>query len=549
MSQNEYATLFERDRLGFVSDTLWTGNGDWRESAAQFGRFGNFAYALDVLYRGEVGQRVNDNLDQLTVSGQFKWQISPADSVFLQAIYYDAENGDVAQRHGLPTLNPGLRVQERQDPLLLAGWHHEWQPGSHTLLLVGRFDDSLQFMAPENLVWDYVRNPDGSITPPFQSRGALDYQSEFAGWTAEVQQLWQAGPQTLIVGARYQAAEFDTVASLDTSTWYFFSDAPNANSRTFRVSPNLERASLYGYDHWRPVSWALLTTGITYDHLTQPDNFRIAPFAEGESSRNLVSPKFGLTLTPWNGGVVRGAFTRSLGGVSFDQSFRLEPVQVAGFNQSFRGLIPEALQGSVAGQEFEAWGVAFDQTLPTKTYLTLSAERLASSVTRQVGAFETQDLLRYAAGSTPQDLRFVERNLGASVSQLAGDCLAFTTRYRLSEATLDWRFPEATGSGSTASERSVLQQLQLEARFNHPCGAFATFTSTWNHQSNSDPGLPGDDFWQHDIWLGYRLLQRRAEISVGVLNLTAQDYRLHPLNLYADTYRDRTLALRARFAF
>jgi Tfp pilus assembly protein PilF len=548
VSQNEYATLFERDRLGFVSDTLWTGNGDWRESAAQFGRFGNFAYALDVLYRGEVGQRENDDLEQLTVAAQFKWQLSPADSVFLQAIYYDAKNGDVAQRYGLPTDNPGLRVQERQEPLLLAGWHHEWQPGSHTLLLVGRFDDSLRMTAPENKFLRFRRSPDGSISPPTEFPGPLDYQSELTGWTAEVQQLWQSGPQTLIAGARYQAAEFDTVASLDTSRWRFFTDGIRTN-RTYRVSPGLERASVYAYDHWQPVSWALLTAGVTYDHLTQPDNFRGAPLTEGESSRDLVSPKFGLTLTPWRGGVLRGAFTRSLSGVSFDQSFRLEPVQVAGFGQAFRGLIPEALLGSVAGQEFETWGVAFDQTLPTQTYLTVAAERLASAATRQVGAFETRDSLRYAAVTTPQDLRFVERSLSAAVSQLAGDYLAFTTRYRLSEATLDWSFPEVTGAGAAAHERSVLHQLQLEARFNHPCGAFATFTSTWNHQSNSDLRLPGDDFWQQDVWVGYRLLRRRAELSVGVLNLTAQDYRLHPLNLYADTYRDRTVALRARFAF
>ena len=550
VSQNEYANLFERDRLGVANDTLWTGNGDWREAAAQFGHFGQFAYALDALYRSEVGQRVNDDLEQLTVSGQFKWQLSPADSVFLQAIYYDAENGDVVQRYDPAGADPSLRVRETQEPIVLGGWHHEWRPGVHTLLLAGRWDDALQVEWPNNLVLEFHRRPDGSITSPTGSPGALDYESQFTGWTAEVQQLWQAGPQTLIVGARYQAAEFETVAALDTSFWRFFTDGIHTN-RTYRVSPGLERASLYAYDHWRPALWALVTAGVTYDHLTQPDNFRIAPLTAGENSMNQVSPKVGLTLMPWHGGVVRGAFTRSLGGVSFDQSLRLEPVQVAGFNQSFRGLIPEALQGSVAGQEFETWGVAFDQTFPTRTYLTISAERLASVATRQVGAFELQsDFITYAEGATAQQLDFVERSLGASVSQLAGDYFAFTTRYRLSEATLDSEFPEAGASDKTAShERSVLHQLQLEARFNHPCGAFATFTSTWNRQSNSNPRLPGDDFWQHDVWVGYRLLQRRAEVSVGVLNLTGQDYRLHPLNLYVDTYRDRTVALRARFAF
>ena len=39
---------------------------------------------------------------------------------------------------------------------------------------------------------------------------------------------------------------------------------------------------------------------------------------------------------------LRGVFSRALGGVSFDESFRLEPTQLAGFNQSFRSIISES---------------------------------------------------------------------------------------------------------------------------------------------------------------------------------------------------------------
>ena len=48
---------------------------------------------------------------------------------------------------------------------------------------------------------------------------------------------------------------------------------------------------------------------------------------------------------------------------------------------------------------------------------------------------------------------------------------------------------------------------------------------------------------------GYRFPQRRAEIRIGLLNLTDQDYRLNPLNLMAAIPRSRTLAVSLKFRF
>src|SRR5436305_11140119 len=46
LSQQEYARLFERDRLGVSSFTGYRSDGQWREVATQFGQFGRFEYAL-----------------------------------------------------------------------------------------------------------------------------------------------------------------------------------------------------------------------------------------------------------------------------------------------------------------------------------------------------------------------------------------------------------------------------------------------------------------------------------------------------------------------
>ena len=96
-----------------------------------------------------------------------------------------------------------------------------------------------------------------------------------------------------------------------------------------------------------------------------------------------------------------------------------------------------------------------------------------------------------------------------------------------------------------------MQQLTLSVDFNHRSGFFAQWRSHWTAQENRGDlsALAGADFWQHDLVAGYRFLQRRAEVRVGVLNLTDQDYRLHPLNLHAESPRQRTFVAAMKFNF
>lgn len=562
VSQHEYAKLFERDGVGVVNQTTWTSNGDWLESAAQYGQFGNFEYALDALYRSEVGQGPNADFEQLTASATLKYQVTATDHAWLQVLGYGAESGDVLPRYDPANTDPGLRFEEQQEPFALAGWHREWQPGVRTLLLVSPWNNRLAVTHPENTSIYFMRDRTGAIAA-FNAAvptPLLEYESRYTGLSAELEQLWQTGPQTLIAGVRYQQGAFDTRATLDVSAFHRgSSDSPTTAVEEYAVAPDFGRLALYAYDLWRPWQPLLVTVGLGYDWLEQPVNFRTLPTSDLERSSDLVTPKAGLTFTPWRKTTLRGAYSRNLGGVSFDQSLRLEPVQVAGFNQVWRGLVPEAVTGSVAGQELETWGVALDQDFGTRTYLTLAAEQRSSDAVRDLGAFEF--VSGGGAAGTPgvrettlrQELDFRERALTASASQLVGRDLAFTARYRLSEAGLDWALPEvpARARGSRFNGESDLHELELAARFNHPSGAFAAWASSWTRQANRGDvaGLPGDDFWQHNLWVGWRLFRRQVEVAFGVLNLTGQDYRLVPLNYYLETYRDRTFAVSGRFRF
>src|SRR5262249_37658972 len=119
------------------------------------------------------------------------------------------------------------------------------------------------------------------------------------------------------------------------------------------VSDRFERVSGYGYYTWEVRRGLLLTGGVAFDQISFPINHRSPPVSDGETTRDQVSPKAALVWTPCPELTLRGIYSRSLGGVSFDESFRLEPTQLAGFNQSFRTIINESVAGSVSAPKYE----------------------------------------------------------------------------------------------------------------------------------------------------------------------------------------------------
>jgi hypothetical protein len=93
--------------------------------------------------------------------------------------------------------------------------------------------------------------------------------------------------------------------------------------------------------------------------------------------------------------------------------------------------------------------------------------------------------------------------------------------------------------------------LSLNGLLRHPGGFFAGAQGTyWAQELRATlGGLPNDRFWQMDLLAGYRFPRRQVEITIGLLNATAQDYRLHPINLHPELPRDRTLLARLEFNF
>jgi tetratricopeptide (TPR) repeat protein len=148
VSQQEYSRLFEQPDFGLVSSTRATSGSDWLQTGVQYGVLDHSSYALESYYRSRKGTRINNDLETTAFDARYKHDLTAADSLYLQLGYADTTGGDLNPYYFASDANPSLRTHESQEPVFLVGYHHEWNPGIHTLLLGGRLEDTLRVANP-----------------------------------------------------------------------------------------------------------------------------------------------------------------------------------------------------------------------------------------------------------------------------------------------------------------------------------------------------------------------------------------------------------------
>lgn len=574
VSEQEYSKLFEADRFGISSTTDYFSTGEIRETASQYGIFGNFSYSLDTEFQFDNGRRPNNEITRSESYAQMKFQITPQDSIFFQTKYQDTRQGDLLQRYDQNDAAPGVDFRELQQPgIILAGFNHQWAPGVHTLLLVGRLADEIIFSdlnRPEDssafLVSGrpnvsrsliFTRDPAGEITDALLLPLDLRYHSTFTTYTGEISHIWEQENNTLVVGARFQAGEFHTSDRIDAEPPIDPQSFPDpAAAHDFNTE--LERQTVYVYDTWRPFQSLSITAGLSYDRLVYPSNYRNPPILDGERSRERLSPKAGVIWSPAAGLVLRAAYAQSLGGVSFDESVQLEPNQVAGFNQVFRSIISESIVGSVAAPAYETAGLLIEKKFSTGTYAAIQGTLLKSDLERRIGtfdAFSSRGEIRAVPSSTRQALDYEEKNLIVTLNQMLGNEWSFGARYQLTYSDLETRFRDVPATLlpelAHSEQEATLHQANLFVLYHHPCGFFARLDGNYYQQSNAGyiPDIPGDELFQLNAQVGYRFRRNYGDITLGFLNITDQDYKLNPLNPYNELPRERTFAVRLRLNF
>jgi tetratricopeptide (TPR) repeat protein len=548
LTPNEYSKLFHKDGFGLSSSTEYSTHGRFVQNASQYGNFGNTAYAIDGSHRWDRGYRPNNEVEETFLAASIKQQITLKDSILFQANRLDFEAGDVAQYYYQSNASQTLRVDEKQEPNLFLGYHHEWSPGIHTLVLLARLSDDFTVSDPSAPIL-FLRQIGGSTTSASSRPNFVDLDSELEAYSAELQQIWTVGKHTVIAGGRFQTGTTDNFNSVSNLT---------QTVAIQDIDADLERINVYAYEQWQVCDSLQLIAGLSYDRLTFPRNVDTSPIADGEEDEDQISPKAGFIWSPLDRTHVRGAYTRSLGGLFYDQSVRLEPTQVAGFNQALRSVAPESVVGLVPGTRFETFGLGVDHRFKTGTYLGVEGEWLRSEGSRTVGVLTNSTFIPVpdSPASTRQTIDFDEQTLVVTLNQLIGNNWSVGARYRLTHAELDGRFTDvpadvADAAGINQDQSATLHQLNLFAIYQHRCGFFAEGNAIWSKQDNSGytPSLSGDNFWQFNIYAGYRFANRHAELRVGIENLSNEDYKLNPLTLYSELPRERSFVAGFKFYF
>ncbi len=568
LSQHEYSKLFARDRIGFASATDYLSRGAWTQSAVQHGSVGSTSYALEGAYLTDNGEHRNSEVEQWGLSLQFKQQLGAADGIYFQATSAETRGGDLNQYSNPRFANPTLRFRDEAEPLLLAGYHHEWSPGSRTLVLASRLEGGLRVTDAFGQSRNYAQSNE-VVLQIFPQDYDQRYRSTLEIYGGELQHIWQTEKHALVLGMRAQAGEFKTRnrhIPVDEDAPLFWGTFAGETNIQQQFETPFERFTLYAYDGWRVTDSLQLVGGVAWDTMRFPRNHRYAPIDDETDRADGVLPKAGLIWQVARSATVRFAYTRSLGGASFDQSFRLEPTQVAGFNQAFRSVIPENLVGANAGADFDVYNLAWDQRIGQRTYVGLTLERLESSFNRRVGGYGLTNFGIPAIGGLREALDYDETSILAVLDQLLGDSWVVGARYHWSTARLvsewldgasnvDVGFDFYSGDPISVSRRGSregdLHELQLRLLFHHPSGLFAGTDGVWRRQDaeDRDVDLERADFWQWNATLGWRSSRRRVEASVGLLNILGDWDGLHAINLHATPLRERNLAARLRLAF
>jgi hypothetical protein len=256
---------------------------------------------------------------------------------------------------------------------------------------------------------------------------------------------------------------------------------------------------------------------------------------------------------------LRGAYSEGLEGATVDDSYRLEPTQLGGFNQTFRSVISESEVGSLTGTKYQTYGAALEIKLPSRTYFTLQGQFLGARSAEDIGAF--YDTL----GSTPpaifpgalrEQLRYRETTVLATLNQLISRDWSVGVDYRYTDSKLRWHYPTIPTNNPSQpplnrTESGTLHQTDAFVQFTHPSGVFGLAEASWYSQENSGytPARPGKEFVQVNLLAGYRFWHRRAELTFGILNVGGDDYHLNPLNVYSELPHSRVFMGRVRLSF
>jgi outer membrane receptor protein involved in Fe transport len=290
-----------------------------------------------------------------------------------------------------------------------------------------------------------------------------------------------------------------------------------------RQSTDARHINVYSYGHIKPLNNLTFTMGVSGDFISAD--------TDDIDDINQANPKVGVTWNPFPNTQLRGAATRTLKR-TLTSNQTLEPTQVAGFNQFF---------DDINGTDAWRYGGAIDQKFTDKLY----GGGEFSYRTLDVPFFDATD-----------PTTIVVRNV--NWDEYLGRAYLFFTPHPWWALSADFLFERLRRDARLTDgvSKADTYRVPLGVRFFHPFGLTAALTATYWNQDGTFTGVLDnnfrrgrDTFWTLDAAISYRLPKRYGLISVGVTNLTDQNFKYYDADFKNPSIQpDRMVFLRLTLA-
>ena len=333
---NEFNPLFARDRLTVQTSGVVGGNNSWGNDAVFAGVEGRMSFSLGQFHFETDGFRENNDYQQDTLNAIVQFAIAPDTSLFAEVRSTDSQQGDLQLLFDPTNFIPNLRQSEEAHAIRL-GLRHALSPRSQVLASAIYQTASLS----------------ATIDPVF------DIESDIDGYSLELQHRYRGVSWWAVSGLRYIKNNVDELQE-------FAIPVPDPPFL-------LESSDLLKYDRNN-------LGGYIYASIFLPAELQIVVGASVDRLRgqvvdkSLFNPKIGLIWQPLHGTTIRVAGFRTLQEPTIsrqNQEPRLEPTQVAGFNQLFFG---------AEGVQARRFGAGLDQVVTDRLIMGIEVSKRESEI-------------------------------------------------------------------------------------------------------------------------------------------------------------------------
>ncbi len=479
---NEFNPLLTRNHWSVQGAAIVAGNDTRGEHATISGIQDEVSYSLGYFGYETDGFRENNDLDTEVRNAFVQYRPTAQTSLLAELRSTDTVKGDLRLLFDPENYSPLLRQGDSTDSLRL-GVRHVVSERSEILA-------ATQFQKSD---------------AGFNFGEAFSVSGMFETATIDAQHLFRSGNWQLVSGI--SSIDFDvdevTRATIPLPFPPFVVEQvdTSAMKNSFR--------SAYTYAHYAVSDNLTATVGASYDAL------------DGQSAeREALNPKLGLIWQPRPGTTVRAAAFRTLQGPIVSKHNllpRLEPVEVAGFNQFFFG---------DEGDEVTRIGVGIDQTLAADVFV--GAELARRSIDRSIVVVQP--------GPSP-----IPSVTQVTIDESVASAYAYWTPTSSLALGAELQIADFDNNGEVLADGFAnlrTTRLPLQVKYFHPSGFSAGLTTTYVDQSGdfgtlfSGPGGlqnvvrgDSDQFWVADTNMSYRLPNRRGLIGLYVQNLLDERFR------------------------